>query len=262
MLNEYPLLQFLLCEVLREQLLLCASHQFLEGDVQHWWHPPQGRGVRTQCSDDYLWLVQATCRYVLATGDAQVLQESAPFLEGRALHPEEDSYYDLPSVSEERASLYEHCVRAIRNGLRKGVHGLPLMGSGDWNDGMNLVGFKGQGESIWLAFFLFDTLQKFSPLAQAFGDEAFANECLAEAERLRGGPRGPRFLFWPRDAAGERRSLGRARASLNRRARSSLAFACIRAGISSERSSSRKSVTSQSSPARGGGSPARADGGV
>lgn len=122
---------------------------------------------------------------MLATGDAQVLQESAPFLEGRTLHPEEDSYYDLPSVSEERASLYEHCVRAIRNGLRKGVQGLPLMGSGDWNDGMNLVGFKGQGESIWLAFFLFDTLQKFSPLAQAFGDEAFANECLAEAERLR-----------------------------------------------------------------------------
>lgn len=172
-------------QLLRAHLMLCAARQFREGDVQHWWHPPQGRGVRTQCSDDYLWLVQATCRYVLATGDAQVLQESAPFLEGRALHPEEDSYYDLPSVSEDRASLYEHCVRAIRNGLRKGVHGLPLMGSGDWNDGMNLVGFKGQGESIWLAFFLFDTLQKFSPLAQAFGDEAFANECLAEAERLR-----------------------------------------------------------------------------
>lgn len=172
-------------QLLRAHLLRSAARQFREGDVQHWWHPPQGRGVRTQCSDDYLWLVQATCRYVLVTGDASVLQESAPFLEGRALHPEEDSYYDLPSVSEERATLYEHCVRAIRNGLRKGVHGLPLMGSGDWNDGMNLVGFKGQGESIWLAFFLFDTLQKFSPLARAGGDEAFANECLAEAQRLR-----------------------------------------------------------------------------
>jgi cellobiose phosphorylase len=171
--------------LLREHLLRCATRQFQEGDVQHWWHPPQGRGVRTNCSDDYLWLAQATCRYVLATGDMAVLQESTPFLQGRALNPEEDSYYDLPTVSEERATLYAHCVRAIRHGLRKGMHGLPLMGSGDWNDGMNLVGLKGQGESIWLAFFLFDTLQRFSPLAQAFGDTDFAAQCLAEAELLR-----------------------------------------------------------------------------
>jgi cellobiose phosphorylase len=171
--------------LLREHLLRCAARQFQEGDVQHWWHPPQGRGVRTQCSDDYLWLAQATCRYVACTGDTAVLQESAAFLQGRALNPEEDSYYDLPVVSEERATLYEHCVRAIRHGLRKGVHGLPLMGAGDWNDGMNLVGIKGQGESLWLAFFLFDTLQRFSPLARAFGDSAFAQQCLAEAESLR-----------------------------------------------------------------------------
>jgi cellobiose phosphorylase len=172
-------------QLLREHLLRCAARQFQEGDVQHWWHPPQGRGVRTHCSDDYLWLAQGTCRYVLATGDTAVLNETTPFLQGRALNPEEDSYYDLPSVSEERATLYTHCVRAIRHGLRKGVHGLPLMGSGDWNDGMNLVGLKGLGESLWLAFFLFDTLQRFSPLARAHGDEAFADVCLREAEQLR-----------------------------------------------------------------------------
>ena len=112
-------------------------------------------------------------------------RREARFLQGRALNAKEDSYYDQPIISEERASLYEHCVRAIRHGLRKGIHGLPLMGSGDWNDGMNLVGIKGQGESVWLAFFLFDTLQRFSPLARACGDATFADQCLAEAKLLR-----------------------------------------------------------------------------
>jgi cyclic beta-1,2-glucan synthetase len=171
--------------LLREHLLRCASRQFIEGDVQHWWHPPQGRGVRTHCSDDFLWLPQATCRYLQATSDTGVLNESVAFLEGRPVPPEEDSYYDLPSQSTATATLYEHCVRAILRGLPKGVHGLPLMGTGDWNDGMNLVGIKGQGESVWLAFFLFDTLVRFSPVARAHGDEAFAQECLAQAEQLR-----------------------------------------------------------------------------
>ena len=171
--------------LVRQHLLLCASRQFTEGDVQHWWHPPLGRGVRTHCSDDFLWLVLATCRYVTHTGDWGILEERVPFLDGRALGPEEDSYYDLPRRSEETASLYEHCTRAILRGLRNGEHGLPLMGTGDWNDGMNLVGEHGKGESVWLAFFLCDVLTQFAPLAGACSDKAFSERCLAEVARLR-----------------------------------------------------------------------------
>jgi cyclic beta-1,2-glucan synthetase len=170
--------------LLREHLLLFASRQFREGDVQHWWHPPVGRGVRTHCSDDYLWLPLATCRYVQGTGDTGILDETIHFLEGRPINPEDDSYYDLPNRSEEKASLYEHCKRSIMHGLRFGVHGLPLIGTCDWNDGMNMVGNQGKGESVWLGFFLFDVLTQFIKIARAVNDYEFVETCINTAKKI------------------------------------------------------------------------------
>jgi cellobiose phosphorylase len=170
--------------ILRENLLLFASRQFPEGDVQHWWHPPSGRGVRTHCSDDYLWLPLATCRYVIGTGDTGVLDESIHFLEGRPVNPEDDSYYDLPNRSEEKSTLYEHCKRSILHGLRFGDHGLPLIGTCDWNDGMNKVGNQGKGESVWLGFFLFEVLTQFIKVAQARDDFEFVELCRNAAKKI------------------------------------------------------------------------------
>ena len=170
----------------REQIIRCAERQFPQGDVQHWWHPPNGQGVRTHFSDDYLWLAYATSRYVNATGDIALLDEKIHFLEGRPLNPVEEAYYDLPQRSNEFASLYDHCVRAIKHGLRFGEHQLPLMGCGDWNDGMNLVGKDGKGESVWLAWFLVDNLNSFSALAKMKDDVGFAEICNYQAVLLKG----------------------------------------------------------------------------
>ncbi|HET8769937.1 MAG TPA: hypothetical protein VFM71_03035, partial [Gemmatimonadaceae bacterium] len=170
--------------IAREHIVRAAGRQFAEGDVQHWWHPDSGRGVRTRFSDDLAWLPFVVDHYVRVTGDASVLAEQAPFLSMRALEPHEHEVYDLPQVSDERADVMEHCIRALRKACTSGPHGLPLIGTGDWNDGMNRVGMNGRGETVWLAWFLITTLRGFADHVEArgggFGD--IAGEFRAKAD--------------------------------------------------------------------------------
>jgi cyclic beta-1,2-glucan synthetase len=174
-------------EMARQQILLCASRQFPEGDVQHWWNPPEGRGVRTHFSDDLLWLPYVVSRYIEATGDNSLLSVNVGFIESRLLHSDEDSLFDLPQYTSLSVSLFEHCVKAINHSLRFGIHGLPLMGTGDWNDGMDRVGNQGKGESVWLAFFQYDILIHFADVAVGFGDFPFADTCRKQAAILQTG---------------------------------------------------------------------------
>ncbi len=148
--------------IARAHILASAARQFVEGDVQHWWHPDTGNGVRTRCSDDLLWLPYATVQYIRVTGDSGILDEEVPFLEGPALADGEQEKMFVPQISARTAPLWEHCGWAIEKGWRPGPHGLPLMGNGDWNDGMNLVGAQGRGESVWLGWFLCSVLESFA----------------------------------------------------------------------------------------------------
>ncbi len=165
-LQDVMALFYALPGVAREHILVSAARQFVEGDVQHWWHADTGLGVRTRCSDDLVWLPYVVARYIQVTGDRGILDEEIPFLEGALLADGETEKVFVPAISALRAPLWEHCRRALEHAWRLGAHNLPLFGSGDWNDGMNLVGVEGKGESVWLAWFLCTVYKMFAPLLE------------------------------------------------------------------------------------------------
>lgn len=175
-LQDVSALLYILPHVAKEQIVRAASRQYIEGDVQHWWHPPSGGGVRTMISDDLLWLPYVTLQYIQATGEETLLDEKIPFLEGRNLEGDEHEIFYYPTQSKEQASLLDHCTKAINKALKFGPHGLPLIGGGDWNDGMNWVGINGKGESVWLAWFLIQVMKDFSNLLVKRGNKENAEK--------------------------------------------------------------------------------------
>lgn len=161
---------------MKNQVLIHSEHQFLEGDVEHWWHKENGRGIRTKFSDDLLWLVYLTTEYINMTGDESILDEKCSYITAPLLDENTDENYDIHPKIDIKESIYEHCVRAINRAINMGEHGIPKIGSGDWNDGFSTVGNKGKGESVWLGFFLYDVINRFIPYCEKRNDIDFANK--------------------------------------------------------------------------------------
>ena len=172
-------------ELMKNQILTQAKHQFIEGDVEHWWHEETNRGIRTRFSDDLLWLCYVTSEYIEYTGDKSLLDIEIPYLQGELLEDGVDERYDLYLESKEKGSLYEHCIKAIEKSLNFGENGLPKIGSGDWNDGMNTVGNKKRGESVWLGFFLYEVLNRFIPICEEVSDNERAKKYIEIRDDLK-----------------------------------------------------------------------------